>query len=53
MLMNRRIMSTLDHDRLIAALDRARRSWTTCAPNLNSSPLNSGASPHPSDVHRM
>jgi regulator of nucleoside diphosphate kinase len=29
-------MSTVDHDRLIAVVDRARRSWTFYAPNLNS-----------------
>ena len=52
MLMNRRIMSTLDHDRLIAAVDRARRSWTTYAPNLNffGAELRRAEALHPSDV---
>jgi regulator of nucleoside diphosphate kinase len=35
MLMNRRILSALDHERLVAAVDHARNSWTTYAPNLD------------------
>src|SRR3954454_17896494 len=52
--MNRRILSTLDHERLIAAVDRARRSWTTYAPNLNffRAELRRAQAVHPVDVPR-
>jgi regulator of nucleoside diphosphate kinase len=52
MLMNRRIVSALDHERLIAAVDRARSAWTTYAPNLNffSAELRRGEALHPADV---
>jgi regulator of nucleoside diphosphate kinase len=52
MLMNRRTLSTLDHERLIAAVDQARNSWTTYAPNLNffHAELRRGQALHPTDV---
>lgn len=52
MLMNRRIFSTLDHDRLVAAVDRARGSWTTYAPNLNffRAELRRAQALHPAEV---
>jgi len=54
LLMDRRVMSTVDHDRLIAVLDRARRSWAFYAPNLNSfgAELRRAKALQPSDVPR-
>jgi regulator of nucleoside diphosphate kinase len=54
LLMNRRIASTLDLERLIQAVDQARQSWTTYAPNLNyfRAELRRTPAVHPADVPR-
>jgi len=52
MLMNRRILSALDHERLIAAVDQARNAWATYAPNLDffRAELRRAQALHPTDV---
>lgn len=52
MLMNRRIFSMLDHKRLISAVDEARNSWATYAPNLDflRTELRRARPVHPADV---
>jgi regulator of nucleoside diphosphate kinase len=52
--MNRRILSALDHERLIAAVEHARNSWTTYAPNLDffRAGLRRAQALHPADVPR-
>ena len=52
MLMNRRVLSALDHERLVAAADHARNSWTTYAPNLDffRAELRRAQALHPAEV---